>query len=468
MVKYNRYPAMDENNNFPPVVREALAHSPEQAAVIKESVQPFVAKAISEDRTVADAAGFAAQSAVSEKMKSEGIVTGRTTYLPVGSGDKMSGSAFRHMTESGYWLPLGYTADGHLDAHAIKIWSEDLGTPVKVDTHPHYARVVVTEKDELLMAIRWDGGIEIPGFKAPESAAPAKMPLYQHAPYHPGSDVLPAFADPKKWTGWGSSSMGGINTQIKARASELGASYYSGGVGGEASMHIAARLGSVPARLTFPTNRMPASGSLVVQTSNLDASTSLKAYTGWITDENGNQIHGTVSSTATEVSFARTSPGSEAIIPPDSKFIPEEGPKHRGDTAFLWMGKNNINSPDRVIAETDASYEFFAPLVKRVIVMGHFMNGNQPAVSTTRTNLLRVNATHKARYGATYFDVQDYLTSAEVWADSGLTPTEEDLAQQAIGNKPPSISVDTGHLNDKGYLIVSNRLKKHVQALGWY
>lgn len=483
MVEYNRYPAMDAENNFPPVVRQALSGSKEISEKIKSSVEPLVREELASDSKIYESVLLSAERAVDKQMENQGIVIGRGNYTSTDMIDPLHSSAYRHMTEDGGLLPLGYTAGGHLDQHAINIWTEDLELPSRIPEHPIYAKMILTDENKLLMGIRWDGKIDIPGNASTPGVTPspgtpspgtpsvgmAKMPMYQDAKWSFGSDVYPAFADKKRWSGWGSSSMAGILSQFRERSVELGVeNYYSGGKGGEKSDHIAARLGSVPAKLTFPENKIAESGSTEVSSTNLSVSASLQSYTGWITATDGTRVHGTLSSSATALSFKRTAAGNSYLVNPDSMFVPEEGPKHRGDTAFLWMGKNNITQPDRVIADTDASYEYFVPLIKRVLVMGHFVNGGTPAVSSTRTSLLRVNETHKARYGDTFFDVQEYLMSSALWTDTGITPTAADLEAQAIGNKPESVSSDTGHMNAAGYKAVSNRVKERLVKLGWY
>lgn len=75
MVEYNRYPAMDADNNFPPAVRQSLAHSPEHVQVIEERIPPLVTHILSEDKTVADAAAEAADVAIDEKVVGLSLVT---------------------------------------------------------------------------------------------------------------------------------------------------------------------------------------------------------------------------------------------------------------------------------------------------------------------------------------------------------------------------------------------------------
>lgn len=67
MANYNRYPAIDEEDNFPPSVRKAMAGSSEVAVAVKNAVPEAVAESIAQDSTVAHAAMVAADAAVRAK-----------------------------------------------------------------------------------------------------------------------------------------------------------------------------------------------------------------------------------------------------------------------------------------------------------------------------------------------------------------------------------------------------------------
>lgn len=77
MPTYNRYPAMDENNNFPPAVREALANSPEYMSIISRFVEPLVASAIAEDSTIFNAVNLIADETVDSVVRGLSLVQGR-------------------------------------------------------------------------------------------------------------------------------------------------------------------------------------------------------------------------------------------------------------------------------------------------------------------------------------------------------------------------------------------------------
>lgn len=278
--------------------------------------------------------------------------------------------------------------------------------------------------------------------------------------------LAPAFPDTKNITIWGSSSAERIGTALNAALSGLGATFHNEGKGGELSQNIAARFGSVPAELTFPGNSIPASGAVVVTSSNMPPDFDLKPFAGIVSG-----VPGELTSSATEVTFTRLGTGAVTPSPAGSLFIPDVGDASRQHVTILWTGKNNLTgagSVSLVTQQTDAAFDYTSPLIKRVLVLAHFVDTGQTAGSTQHNNVTAVNAAHKARYGDLFLDVAAYLASPQLWVDTGLTPTPTDLQQQADGIKPSSVSHDNAHLNDAGYTAVSALIRNRLAFLGWY
>lgn len=276
----------------------------------------------------------------------------------------------------------------------------------------------------------------------------------------------PVRPDMSRIAGWGSSSMQGAGKEFAAMAGALGASYFQGGKGGELSSHIAARLGSIPARLKVRGGVIPASGAITVTASNMPPSTSMQAYDGTLAG-----VPGRLSSTATQLTFTRLKPGKAIRLSGEQPFIPEMGKRHRTAVTLLWMGKNDLNAgerPEVVARRTQASCDWLAPRIKRCIVLGHFNNTGTPANAALRQRIRQVNAAYRARHGRQFIDIQALLTSQEVWSLAGIRPTAADLRAQALGNKPPSLSSDDAHFNAAGYAAVRRLVERRLHALGWY
>lgn len=290
--------------------------------------------------------------------------------------------------------------------------------------------------------------------------------IYADAPWTPGSNIFPLNADPLRVAGWGSSSMEYGNGQISAVFTTKGARWFGGGKAGEMAEHTAARLGSVPALLTVEGGRVPSSGSINVMATNMSVSGSMKTYSGTLAG-----VAGTLAPDAGRLVFTRSGSGSSLAVPEGAAFIPDAA-TWRDATVLLWMGKNNLTSGplmDDVIRLTDTSFDWLAPLTKRCLVLGHFVNTGAAADDPSRARIRAVNQAHRSRYGQMFLDVSGYLTGSRVWADSGITPTDADLREQELGNKPPSLSTDAGHLTGQANTAIANHLiAPRLTALGWY
>jgi hypothetical protein len=211
---------------------------------------------------------------------------------------------------------------------------------------------------------------------------------------------------------------------------------------------------------------IPASGGVTVTGSNVLPSSSLKPFTGWL-----NGVYGTVSSTSSVMTFTRSASGSAVPSAGEYPFAPEIGPQHRGDVMLLWMGKNDAApyTAQDIVDRTNKSFDWLSPFIKRCLVLGHFHDSDWASTDARSVLIDAVNQAYKDRYGDLYIDVQGYITSPQVWIDTGITPTADDLAQQALGQKPASLSVDAGHLNDAAYLALNkNVIQPRFRQLGWY
>lgn len=278
-------------------------------------------------------------------------------------------------------------------------------------------------------------------------------------------DVAVPFPNMASVSGWGSSSLNLWASRFESLFAEYGAAYFNGATPGETIEHICARLGSHPARLVFPSDTIPASGSVTVTAQNMGPGATMRTFSGTVAG-----VRGTLSSTATALTFTRSAAGSAAVAIPGSQFVPDVGPAHRADVMVLEMGKNNLNGSSGRAALVnrmfDESVAWLSPQIKRVLVLGSFVNRNASAAA--KAQVLEVNAHRAARYGNLYIDVQGYVTGSQVWTDTGITPTSADLEQQARGEKPDSLSLDDAHLNPAGQAAVFALVPPRVAALNWY
>ncbi len=278
-------------------------------------------------------------------------------------------------------------------------------------------------------------------------------------------DVRRVFARPLSWSGWGSSTIDEW-VELGNIAAEFGATYYNGGNGATELHHNLAQMGARPALLFPQGGEIPASGAVVVACSNVTPVAPFKATAGTLSG-----VSGVLTCNSTEWTFTRSTSGAAVAVSVEVPFIPTNGLLHRGDLWLMNQGKNNINNNwpmDLTIELHKMAYNWNSAYNKRVIVMTHFGHtGNQSPSHTAKCKQLNnfINAT----YGAHVFDLAGYLCSAEIWADTGITPTAADLQNQAAGCLPGSLSRDNAaHMNAKARTAAANKLKAQLITMGWF
>lgn len=294
--------------------------------------------------------------------------------------------------------------------------------------------------------------------------------VYADVPWTPGSSVYPVHPDTTRLALWGSSSAEGLASYAASTFAFDGMSVIDGGVGGLWTGQINARLGAVPFLLTLPDDEIPASGTVNVTVQahpNNGFISAWKPLSGTLAG-----VPGVLDWTEEPYTytFTRDSAGAPVPLTGPTPFLPTEGLAAADAVTLLWMGKNDLSGgadAESVVAATDAAFDWLAPLQKRVLVLGHFMNTNSSAGGAVRAEMDKVHAAHAARYGPLFIDVGDYLTSSQVWEDTMITPTGSDITQQGLGNKPPSLSADDAHLNQFGYRAVLRLVRDRMITLGW-
>lgn len=265
--------------------------------------------------------------------------------------------------------------------------------------------------------------------------------------------IVRGSADLKKFAVWGSSSAWYLAPLIAEQVqSRYGASTYNGGVSGQGVDSISARLGSRVAELVFPGDVIPASGSVEV-TSTTDFYRFIN-YTGVVAG-----VHGRLqrSVAGDPLRFTRTAAGESVPLVGPTPFIPDDGTAHHDSVTLLWMGKNDTSSTgdtsaivQKVVSYTDGAFNWLAPANVRAFVLGHFINYGSSAAARDQIN--QINAAHAQRYGPLYVDVQGWLMSPQVWINLGITPTAQDLSDQADGVIAESLRRDNSHLTDAAYI----------------
>lgn len=268
---------------------------------------------------------------------------------------------------------------------------------------------------------------------------------------HPSGDYVPYVTDLRTIVGVGSSSTNRSNSTYTTMSSGLGAAYVNMGVEGGIIAQNAAHIGAVPALITVSGGSIPASGGVAVTASNIPSSGinmamggTLAGVAGSIAWSNGN--------TGT---FTRSASGAAVAVPPNTPFIPNSA-RYRANQIILESGKNDINQgrdAALILSMTHQIVEWLAPFLSTTIVMGHFNNHNYS--DTAKARLATVNSGIVSAYGDRAIDQQAWLVSATIWdqlAAEGITPTAQDLTDQANGLPPTQLMIAAkDHLTPAAY-----------------
>lgn len=289
-------------------------------------------------------------------------------------------------------------------------------------------------------------------------------------------NVMPVVPDSGKMSAWGSSSfvVAGASANFATLAQELGVTDWNNqGQGGESSFQVAARWGAIPFTLVFPGNVIPASGTVAVTCTQLPSNfcnNFLKTYSGVV-----GGVAGTLSWSSASLQFTRTTDGAAVSLSGGTDFIPAIPASYRDGVVLIWSYKNDMKystqteiNMDVIFNNVVKSFAHASTLAKRVLVIGIF-NDSSYTNELYKTRLAEMNSRIKAHFGDLYCDTQDYICSSQIWTDTGITPTADDLAMQASGYKATSLSADSAHLNTTAHkAVVEHVIKPKLISLGWY
>lgn len=287
---------------------------------------------------------------------------------------------------------------------------------------------------------------------------------------------------------WGSSSFEGAQAEqgvpagFDARMKTLLSSYLSApvlefGRGGETSTMIAARRGvaSNIYKLSFPKDRIPASGSVTVSLSDSNVAWGSSAYVpGYV-----GGVAGVLEATDTEGAylFTRMVAGDEIYAPAQTQaawFYSYQEMISRSSYHVIQIGRNNMPELSLLQKNTQACFDL-AP--ERTIVMGHFGSRGDGTGSDRLKQAQAYNSWAADTYGDLFMNPETFLRekTQESWlrygalSGSGVWSSDEDRKAYEAGQVPPSLySSDGLHLNGWGYVALSQMIYYKVTNLGWF
>ncbi|WP_196259686.1 SGNH/GDSL hydrolase family protein [Pelagibacterium limicola] len=150
--------------------------------------------------------------------------------------------------------------------------------------------------------------------------------------------------------------------------------------------------------------------------------------------------------------FTRDDFGSAVTCPPGTPFIPDEATSLRTHTALIWAGRNNSGNPAAVKADIAA---MIAHLGHGRYLVGAILNGGTEITGTSaHAAITALNAELAALYGARFVDLRAALIAA-----GDPTADAADIANDVM---PASLRSDHIHLNDAGYGVVAEAIRRRL------
>ena len=130
---------------------------------------------------------------------------------------------------------------------------------------------------------------------------------------------------------------------------------------------------------------------------------------------------------------------------------------------IFWYGQNNQTQPDQIKADIAASVAALAPGNRRFLVLA-VVNQAKPEESRgapIHDTIVQLNNELAALYPDHYLDVRAYLVNH-------YDPARpEDVANFQDDVPPRSLRYDEIHQNNEGADVVTDWLKRHLDARGW-
>lgn len=291
--------------------------------------------------------------------------------------------------------------------------------------------------------------------------------------YYKDGELLPVLPDNNKAVLIGSSSAERFSNYLQTALKVLNPSITmaSPAFGGSIVEQQNALMGNKPLKLKFANNKILAGDSPVTRYDSYAFKSDLINMTGWV-----DGVYGKLKLVGANVIFERLDGGSSVVTVADSvDFIPELGNQYRNAIQIIWIGKNNLtlNVPSddcvgSLMENTNSIIDYNSSLIKRCIVMTHHVDTNTPAISDKRDRINRTNQLYKLRFKDAVFDANEILLGTQIFTDLSITRTAKDISQQALGNLPPSLSVDSMHLTYPVYEYVAQKLGQFIATKNWF
>jgi fibronectin type 3 domain-containing protein len=230
------------------------------------------------------------------------------------------------------------------------------------------------------------------------------------------------------------------------------------GIGGETAAQIAARMGSVPAVISFNNDTMEPGAANPVTLSAIPTN----GYNKLPGTVDG--IEGILTSTDTSNTQQQFTPSPTLTqahtVPANARFLPATDAQ-RSNITILWMGHDDYTTDPAAVASTVEQSIQWASSGK-VIVLSLLNGENTPRGTRLYNQIVAINQDFAGLSGAVYIDIRSRLIAA-------YDPTNpQDVQDHANDIVPSSLRAGaTEHLNDTGYAMVAQWVADAISQHGW-
>lgn len=511
MATYNRYPAIDENNNFPPSVRKALSTSSEVTQAVNENVPFLVQQSMANDSNIVAAGKAAAKSSVdaffNDALSTSDIVRGSVTAVSTPDTAEYAGGI---IGANGRPTDLTVDASGKVPVPIVDEWGDRIfagsGLSSKaimgadeeaeggfIGENGRETDLTLNKNGEILNRTvkKWadrltpliGGQIELPEpVKTPvrESHLGFSRKLYAR---DSSGNVRLQTSKSDSFVAWGDSLTEGfpkppfstnqLDSWPGVLSTLLGHPVYNGGISGQSADEIALRAAGLVLMVSPEGGSIPASGAVNVTYSG--------QLVGWRNDRSWSSmgtlagIPGKLSRVAasTTLTFTRTSSGTAVPISVPTPFMSTPGLENTDATAILMLGRNDVgyavagtNIVDRIVNANLAIIDSLNPINPRFLILGT-INATGEYVGTGNYDVVKKsNDILSQMYPDNYLDIRSYIVKESIY-DQKLTPTADDLTRMGKDAPPQQIMHDGVHYTVPTAATVANRIYKELKLKGW-
>lgn len=414
MTDYNTYPAVDGDYNFPPVIRQALASSPEVSTSVDvkvtQRISPTVERVAAEYVASNPAIRDAATAAIDTEIYAQDLI----------KGDDYR-AAFELEADTGW-------------AHAF---TDSNGTIVAGIDNRGFFRVSqpidIPERESSRTEVACIGDSLIWGYQTN------------------GTNVT--------WPSILSETFPGVN-------------FINAGKSGSAVDEVRFLIGALPIYAEVVGGVIPESGPVsVIVKQKLGFRPGRGTYYGQLAGVTGNIIKADTDGPWT---FERSYAGSSVVARGKQRLVREDF--YLDQTALFWMGRNDVSNKVKgiegdvvkhVVASIKASVEHFRPREKQFGIASIVNMAAERRGSENHSLIVEINRQLAEMYPSNFIDIRSWLVNQAIY-DAGLTPTAADLKAMSEDAPPPQIMDNGSHplifmvphiakkfenfLNEKGYI----------------